>query len=348
MKRKLQLLTLLATVALVSAVMVTAASAGHQTSDVTSYTGCLKAGKLSLIAIGDEPANPCQPPAVEAHFSGGDITAIVAGTGLTGGGDNGSASIALAASYQLPQGCTAHDVAKWNGTGWECATDDSATYRAGEGLDLDGTTFSIDHDYQLPQTCGLGQSVQFTSILSGTIPGSWGCGDFVESGQSCPDGEVVEAVDDNGVLDCTEGGATSGGGPLAYYANEYNPDDGSTEIGILNGDGDFVVVDVVLPAGVYLLNAAGIVENNQPGSFADSDSLAADCRLVAGGATVQHLFVFDEDDDGDDIEQSLAFTGVASLSDVGTASIICSTNHDGIGARDFHITALEVAGGVPG
>ena len=347
MKRKLKLLTLLATVAVVSAVMVTTASAGHQTSDVTSYTGCLKAGKLSLIAVGDEPANACQPPAVEAHFSGGDITAIVAGTGLTGGGDNGSASIALAASYQLPQGCAADDVAKWNGTGWDCATDASATYIAGEGLDLAGTTFSIDHDYQLPQSCGLGQSVQLTSILPGTIPGSWGCGDFVESGQACPDGEVVEAVDDNGVLTCTEDSTTSGGA-LVYYANEYNPDDGSTEIGILNGEGDFVVVDVVLPAGVYLLNASGIVENNQPGSYADSDSLSVDCRLVAGGTTVQHLFAFDEDDDGDAIEQGLAFTGVGSLNDVGTASIICNTGHDGIGARDFHITALEVAGGVPG
>ena len=63
------------------------ALAGHQTSGVKSYTGCLVSGDGVLVKIkeGNVPRSACTGGQVEAHFSGGDITAITAqaGGGLT-------------------------------------------------------------------------------------------------------------------------------------------------------------------------------------------------------------------------------------------------------------------------
>ena len=51
----------------------------------------------------------------------GDITAVTAGTGLTGGATTGSATLDLATSYRLPQSCLSFDVAAWTGTQWQCS-----------------------------------------------------------------------------------------------------------------------------------------------------------------------------------------------------------------------------------
>jgi hypothetical protein len=134
---------------------------------VKSYTGCLVLGGGTMHSIkeGDVPLRPCPSDSVQVRFSAGDITSITAGTGLTGGDVEGAVTLAVDPKYTLPQACAAGQVAKWNGTGWACSADSDTLYSAGTGLDLNGTTFSVEPDA------------------------------FTKTGQSCPSGEFAYGVD---------------------------------------------------------------------------------------------------------------------------------------------------------
>ena len=150
--------------ALVVAITATTALAGHQTSGVKSYTGCLVSGDGVMIKIkeGNSPRSACAGGQVEAHFSGGDITKISVGSGLSlpNGGDNGEVRIVLDATHSLPQNCTAGRVAEWNCSAWVCGIDNDTTYTAGTGLDLSaGDAFSIEPAYRVKNTpdCSSGQ-----------------------------------------------------------------------------------------------------------------------------------------------------------------------------------------------
>ena len=144
------------------------ALAGHQATGVTQYAGCLKTngsgnGNISAVAVGTAPLVGCKAGEIEIHFSGGDITAVVAGPGLTGGGTNGAVELALDDAFQLPQACADGEIPEWNGSGWDCGADDNTTYTSGTGLDLSGANaFSIEPDYRLPQTCGAGEGPEWS------------------------------------------------------------------------------------------------------------------------------------------------------------------------------------------
>ncbi|GEM_PF-1211243 len=101
--------------------------------------------------------------------SGGDITAVSAGTGLTGGGTSGDVTLGLAP-------CPNGQIYKSNGTSMVCQNDAGGltSINVGAGLNVSNPsgptpTLSISPFYQLPQTgCSSGQILQKTAS-------GWGC-----------------------------------------------------------------------------------------------------------------------------------------------------------------------------
>jgi len=160
-------------------------AAGHLQEGVKSYTGCLvsKDGVIIKIKEGESPSSPCTGGMVQVHFGGGDITSISTTGALTGGGDNGAVTISLKPEFTLPTGCVAGRVAEWNGSAWVCGIDNDTTYSKGTGLDLTGTTFSIDEAYRVKNT------------------------------PDCPSGQFATGFDSDGDIQCA---AEKSGGVRAY------------------------------------------------------------------------------------------------------------------------------------
>ena len=243
--------------ALVVAITATTALAGHQTSGVKSYTGCLVSGDGVMIKIkeGESPRSACTGGQVQAHFSGGDITKISVGSGLSlpNGGDNGEVRIVLDASHSLPQNCTAGRVAEWNGSAWVCGVDNDTTYTAGTGLDLSaGDAFSIESAYRVKNT------------------------------PDCSSGQFATGFDGDGDIQCA---APSAGSVQGYSAT----------VGTVAVAGVTTVISKTIPAGTYLLFASVELKNqdgdstsngqcNIPGYQSGFFRLDEDAGFVPGSA----------------------------------------------------------------
>ena len=223
------------------------AVAGHQTSGVKSYTGCLvpNDGVIVKIKEGNAPKSACTGGQVEAHFSGGDITKISVGNGLTlpNGSDNGEVRIELAAGQTLPSGCAAGRVVEWSGSAWICGVDNDTTYTEGTGLDLTGTTFSIQPDYR------------------------------VKNNPDCESGKFATGFDGSGTIQCT---APPASGVEVWQS--IRPTD--TVVGgviVLPKDEGVDLIQIPLPAGTYLVTAVTTISDRN-----SDDEIGAKCRLRNG------------------------------------------------------------------
>jgi hypothetical protein len=197
----------LGTIVLAGAAVI--AIAAYPQDTVTVYTGCLNtggtsAGNIGSVAVGSNPAKSCGQNQLMIHLSGGTITKVSAGTGLTGGGADGYVGVAIDPHYQLPQtSCSSGQFVASDGSGgWSCTSQktyggsdfalsgqscnsgqfltgidasgmkqcaNNQTYNNGAGLDLTGNTFSVNSGFRLPQNCNSGQ----TAVSNGN--NTWGC-----------------------------------------------------------------------------------------------------------------------------------------------------------------------------
>ncbi|MGQ9734963.1 MAG: tail fiber domain-containing protein [Candidatus Bipolaricaulia bacterium] len=167
-------------------------------------TGTCAAGN-AIREIGEDGTVACQP------MGGGDITAVIAGSGLSGGGTSGDVALSLLT------GCTANQVLKWNGTAWACAADNDTTYSAGAGLSLVGTTFGVANG-GITLSMLAGNSVDSGKIVNGSI-----VADDVDTSQiqrrvmgSCSSGNAIRVVNADGTVTCEPVG---GGGAWSLSGN---------------------------------------------------------------------------------------------------------------------------------
>jgi hypothetical protein len=296
-------------VALGLAVLGGTALAGHLPGTVTSYTGCLAVGggTLSAIKEGNTPLKPCPTGTVEAHFSGGDITSIAVGPGLTGGGTSGALSIGLDGAFSLPQGCANGQLAKWNGSGWACAADNDTTYQAGTGLDLIGTTFSVEPDA------------------------------FVKKSQSCAEGLFATGADSGGNLACAAPAPAATAGIEVWEKSAAPSPVGVPEVGI-------DLITLPLPAGTFLLTAAATFGDVTGG--AGDEEVSVSCSLLDAGNNELVNTFFNGPDIGSESgingpRGDLTIHGVATLPAAGPVRFRCF----GGGTDEAHganLTAVRV------
>jgi hypothetical protein len=223
--------------------LVGSAAAGHLATDVKSYTGCVsKDGAIIKVKEGAAPSSPCSGGQTQVHLSGGDITSIQVGDGLTGGGSNGAVSIGLDAAFTLPQNCDVGDILEQTSTGWTCGTDDNTTYAAGTGLDVSpDDVFSLESD------------------------------NVVINGESCGAGKYVSGIGSDGHVDCTP--LPAAGSVKAYHAS-------STSLVRLAGTMPIVTLD--LPAGTYLLSAQVKYQNQDADSGSQIDCWVGNSQVFSG------------------------------------------------------------------
>jgi hypothetical protein len=273
------------------------ALAGHQTSGVKSYTGCLVSGDGGQ---------------VEAHFSGGDITKISVGNGLSlpNGGDNGEVRIVLDASHTLPQNCTAGRVAEWNGSAWVCGVDNDTTYEAGVGLRLDGTAgpqeFSLQHAYRIP-------------------------------GRLCSEaGEFARGFEASGAIQC----AAPASAPIEVWQKVRPAFPASGIVPLPKGEGVDVVI-MPLPAGTFLITAVADLGDN-----GGDDEVHVECLLRNGAFNVLpvHSATVDIGDGSDDPAGTATVHGVITLANPDSVRFTCTSafgddeDDDAIGT----VTAIKV------
>ena len=290
------------------------ALAGHETSGVKSYTGCLvtASGTLTKITEGNTPAAACTTGQVLAHFSGGDITKITAGSGVTvtpTGGNNGEVTIAVDAAHSLPQGCSITEFAMKSGSSsWICADHSSGT-----GLQLS------------------------TSIVSGEGEVEYAIGPSyrVKNTPDCPSGRFATGFDNDGEIQCAAPGSLS-----SFDVVQVGYPEGEQPIASDGVYHDLVSVTInANSAGTYLLTAKGSLE-----SSGDADDFhEAQCAIRKNSTSVDQISILS--DTLQDVRNSpWALTAVTTAlsGDVLKLSCLADTEADGVSIEEARIVGVKI------
>ncbi len=131
--------------------------------------------------------------------SGGTVTSVDSGTGLTGGPFTTTGTLSIASGYRLPQGCSTTQVPKPDGSGsWSCASDQNSggtVTSVGSGTGLTGGpitgsgSLSLASSYRLPQSCADNQ------VPKSNGSNTWSCAADAGFPRPIPAGNTLTALD---------------------------------------------------------------------------------------------------------------------------------------------------------
>jgi hypothetical protein len=145
----------------------------NTTSIQARVTGTCPAGQSIRVIAGDGGVT-CQADTTYTAGTGLSLTGTTFAASFAGTGSANSAARSdhnHGSDYMAALTCAAGLVLKATASGWECGTDLSASYSAGTGLSLSGTTFSADATYlqrRVSGTCAAGQAIR-TIAADGTV-----------------------------------------------------------------------------------------------------------------------------------------------------------------------------------
>ena len=221
-------------VAVLAGATMAFAVVGYPTDSVTVLTGCLTtsgsaAGNVGSVAVGNNPAKNCTANQMLVHLSGGTITRVTAGTGVslagsggtggTGYVNNGYATVGLDPNYQLPQSnCSSGQFVASNGSGgWACQS--QQTYSGSDfaisNQTCDSGKFLIGFDSSGIKKCETDQTYSNGTglALTGNV---FSLDSKYQLPQGCTSGEVVKSNGSNSWA-CTSAPTSEGVSDLTDY-----------------------------------------------------------------------------------------------------------------------------------
>lgn len=284
------------------------ALAGHITTNVKSYTGCLVSGDGVIVKVkeGNTPKSACTGGQTEVHLSGGDISTISVTGALTGGGDNGEVTIGLKPEFSLPQGCANGGVAEWNGTAWICGVDDDTKYAAGTGLDLSSSNeFGIEPAYRVKNT------------------------------PDCSSGQFATGFDGDGGIQCASPSASG----LQAYAAQL---DATFALA-----GEQTVLSTNVPAGTYLVFAS-VELFNEDDEDTSIGWCSIPGYATSGGPQGGAVLGHELDDDDTDLNagntESLSLASTMTISQSGgSIELKCTESEANVDISEASLIALKVS-----